>query len=429
MTYKATLRYLYSKLPMYQRVGKAAFKKDLTNIKKLCDLLGNPQEQFRSIHIAGTNGKGSVTHGLGAILQQTGLKTGLYTSPHYKDFRERIKIDGQFISEEEVIHGINALKPAIDEFKPSFFEITVALAFDYFAKQSVDIAVIETGLGGRLDSTNILQPILSVITNIGYDHQTFLGDTLPLIAGEKAGIIKEGVPVVIGETHPETQDVFIEKAATCQSAIYFADQHFTTTNVQQTWEATKMDVEVDGQVLYPHLVSDLTGSYQLKNICTILQCAELLPDLSIPYCRANAMDALQKVRSSTSFMGRWQVLDCDGPTIIADSAHNVDGLQMVLSQLDSMDYEQLHMVFGAVKDKNLHPVLSLLPTDARYYFCKAAIPRGLPTSVLSSLASKHRIEGQSYASVDAAFQAAKENAGEKDLIFVGGSIFVVAEIL
>ncbi len=429
MTYKATLRYLYSKLPMYQRVGKTAFKKDLTNIKKLCEILGNPQLKFRSIHIAGTNGKGSVTHGLGAILQQIGLKTGLYTSPHYKDFRERIKINGAFISEEAIMEGVMRLKPAIEEFQPSFFEITVALAFAHFAQQNVDIAIIETGLGGRLDSTNILQPILSVITNIGYDHQAFLGDTLPLIAGEKAGIIKEGVPVVIGETHPETQGIFIEKAAQCNAVIHFADQHFKASNVLQQLEETRLDVVVDSRPYYTHLVSDLTGSYQIKNLCTILQCAELLPDLGIPYYREMAFEGLKQVRSLTKFMGRWQVLSSEKPLIIADSAHNVDGLTAVLDQLATLPYERLHIVYGAVNDKDLNPILALFPKNAAYYFCKAAIPRGLPASALLSLSRKHQLKGSNYPSVQVAYEAAKANAQEEDLIFIGGSIFVVAEIL
>ncbi len=428
MTYRSTLRYLFSKLPMYQRIGRQAFKKDLTNIIALCEHLGKPHKAFKSIHIAGTNGKGSTAHGLAAILQAHGLKVGLYTSPHYKDFRERIKINGSLIPEEEVVNFVEENKLLFDEIKPSFFEITVALAFHYFAQQQVDIAIIETGLGGRLDSTNIITPLLSVITNISFDHMELLGNDLPTIAKEKAGIIKQGVPVVIGETNEETAPVFIAKAKAEQAQIYFADQDLRAENVVQTLRETSLDVFAEDLQLYKSLKSDLTGTYQQKNLLTILRAMDILPDIGVPIRRCLIKEALAGVRQSVRFIGRWQILQNE-PLVVADSAHNPAGIAHIVEQLEALTHDHLHMVIGAVNDKDLSKILVQLPKNATYYFCKPEVPRGLPAAALGNLAAKYDLEGSVYESVDDALENAKRAARKNDLIFVGGSTFVVAEVV
>lgn len=425
--YQKTLDYLYSQLPMFQRTGAAAFKKDLTNIRKLCEALGNPQEQFRSIHIAGTNGKGSVAYMLSAILQAHGYKTGLYVSPHYKDFRERIRINGTYVSRQFIIDFTQKIKPLAEGIQPSFFEMTVAMAFAYFAEQQVDVAVVEVGMGGRLDSTNMLTPVLSVITNIGYDHMQFLGDTLPLIAGEKAGIIKPGVPVVIGETHPETQSVFEQKATQEKAPIIFADQHFRAQVKASTLLQTTFDVYQNEQLRYADLQVNAYGDYQMKNVQAVLQAAELLraafklEDEKIRY-------GLEYLRALTRFVGRWQLLG-EQPTVLCDSAHNEDGLRSAIQQLKKIPHHNLHIVFGVVQDKDVSRMLALLPREARYYFAKADIPRGLDAKQLQEKAKTFDLEGKTYTSVKNALRAAKRQATPDDLIFVGGSVFVVAEVL
>lgn len=426
--YKQTLDYLYKQLPMFQRVGPVAFKKDLTNILALAELLGQPQQQFPAIHIAGTNGKGSVAHMLSAILQAQGYKTGLYTSPHYHDFRERIKINGQLVEKAYIIDFVNQYKEAFSSLKPSYFEINVAMAFDYFAKQKVDIAVIETGLGGRLDSTNILQPLLSIITNISYDHTNFLGNTLAAIAGEKAGIIKNDIPVIIGETQQETQSVFIQKAAETGSTIYFADQHFSAKLLSNTLEHSYFDIIKDSRLKYAGLKANLMGNYQAKNLVTVLQSIDQLKALGLPIEEEALRNGLAELKKTANFIGRWQILGRK-PLIIADSAHNEAGLQLVVNQLKELNFKHLHFVYGTVNDKDLSKVLPLLPSNATYYFAKANIPRGMDAKNLQKTAQSFGLKGRAYISVKNALQAAKKKAGPNDLLFIGGSIFVVGEII
>ena len=404
MNYQQTLDYLYSQLPIYQRIGKAAYKADLNNTIAICDVLGNPQNDFKSIHIAGTNGKGSTAHILASILQCSGLKVGLYTSPHLKDFRERIRINGEMITKDKVCEFVESYKTDFEKIKPSFFEMTVALAFDYFAGQGVDVAVIETGLGGRLDSTNIITPVLSVITNIGIDHTEFLGNTLEKIAGEKAGIIKQNVPVVIGETQEEIKQVFIAKANEVNTEICFADK-----------EVEKIE-------------TDLLGHYQKKNIITALKCIDVLKQNGFTVQDMQVKEGLNNVIKNTGLLGRWQVLS-RSPLIICDAAHNVEGLVEILPQIRSTPHKVLHFVLGMVKDKDIDPMLKLLPENAVYYFCKADIPRGLDQNELREKAKKHNLSGKSYPSVKEALKNATSNAKRDDLVFVGGSSFVVAEVV
>lgn len=425
--YQLTLNYLFEQLPMFQRIGPPAFKKGLGNITALLEALDNPQHRFPAIHIAGTNGKGSVAHMLAAVLQASGYRTGLYISPHYKDFRERIKLDGYYIDKAYVVDFTERNRALFDRIQPSFFEITVAMAFDYFAKQNVDVAVIETGLGGRLDSTNILTPILSVITNISFDHQQFLGDTLPLIAAEKAGIIKQHIPVVVGETHPETKPVFEAKATAMAAPVFFADQQWQAVWKGENLTHSTFDLLHNGQPAYETLSANLHGRYQLKNLQTVAQSVELLRS-NFKISVQNFRDGLFNLKSLTKFMGRWQVLGAK-PAIICDSAHNEGGLKAVLAQVAEFPCKQLHIVMGTVNDKDLGPVLQLFPKNARYYFCKANIPRGLDAKALQMSALREGLKGRHYISVKRAFQAAKRQAKPDDLIFVTGSIFVVAEVL
>ncbi len=429
--FQETLDFLYTQLPMFQRVGNTAFKKDLTNILALCKAIDDPYKQFPSIHLAGTNGKGSTAHILAAILQANGKKVGMYTSPHYKDFRERIKINGQLVSKKYIVDFVDTHRRLFEEIQPSFFEITVAMAFDYFAKQKVDVAIIETGLGGRLDSTNIITPLLSIITNIGYDHQQFLGDTLPEIAAEKAGIIKASIPVVIGETHPETKSVFIEQAAKKKAPLLFADQLMNVTIKETTAHHTLFHIASKKESTFPSsLKVNLTGNYQAKNLATALQAIAVIREnkLISNISDEAVIEGLANLKERTYFIGRWQQLGAN-PTILCDSGHNVDGLRTVFEQLKGIDYTQLHFVFGMVKDKDPSKVLSMLPTSAKYYFAKANIPRGLAAKELQKEAKKHHLKGRAYVSVKNALKAAKRQAKRTDLIFVGGSIFVVAEVL
>lgn len=427
MTYPQVLDYLYAQLPMFHRIGAAAFKKDLGNTLALLDHLGNPQHKFKSIHVGGTNGKGSTSHMLSAILQAKGLKTGLYVSPHYRDFRERIKVNGQYITRQYVIDFVEKMRPIIAEVQPSFFELTVAMAFDYFAHCKVEVAVIEVGLGGRLDSTNVIMPMLSVITNISFDHMQFLGNTLPEIAGEKAGIIKPGVPVVIGETHPESAPVFISKAQAENAPIYFADQHIRAKIVEEDASHTYFEVFQDGQLRYPHLAVNLHGDYQVLNLQTVLQALRCLPaDWGIN--EESITTGLKNLVPLTRFMGRWQILG-QNPTIIADSAHNEAGIQLAMQQLAKIPRKQLHLVMGVVRDKDLVKMLPQLPMDAIFYFAKPDIPRGLEAEVLQKAAAAQGRHGKAYSSVKNALKAARRKAQPEDVIYVGGSIFVLAEIL
>ncbi len=427
--YKDTLCFLFEQLPMFQRIGPAAFKKDLTNTLALMEALGEPHRKYPCIHIAGTNGKGSVAHMLAAIGSAHGLKTGLYISPHYKDFRERIKVDGQYVSREYVVEFTDRYRHLFDTIKPSFFEITVAMAFDYFAREKVDLAVIETGLGGRLDSTNVITPVLSVITNISYDHQQFLGDTLPLIAGEKAGIIKQGIPVVIGETQEESAPVFRVKAGQMAAPIEFADAHFRLVWRNEDENFTVYDVFRDGKLYLPDLKTDLHGPYQQKNLATVLESVEALKKTSALQVRQDRLrHALAHVRELSGFMGRWQMIG-RSPDILVDSAHNEGGLRPVMERLAALPYRRLHIVFGMVNDKAPDAVLGLLPKNACYYFARADIPRGLDAKTLKDHAGRSGLKGRAYSSVRNALKAAKRAAGPEDLVFVGGSIFVVAEVV
>lgn len=429
MTYQQTLDYLFEQLPMFQRIGPAAFKKDLTNTWLLLDALGNPQNQFASIHVAGTNGKGSVSHLLSAALQAGGYRVGLYTSPHYKDFRERIKVDGAYVTRQFVVEFVAEIRPLLAEIQPSFFEITVAMAFAWFARQRVDVAVVEVGLGGRLDSTNVIVPELSVITNISYDHQQFLGDTLPLIAGEKAGIIKPNVAVVVGETHVETAPVFRAKAQEMSAPLYFADQLFRATELRSDAQHTWYQVTRKQQMYTPELKVALHGPYQHLNVQTTLAALECWQQhhshrvLPFPAIEAGWADLPQLTR----FQGRWQLLG-ERPRILVDSAHNEGGLRAILSHL-APEAGQLHIVMGVVNDKKLDDVLPLFPKSARYYFAKANIPRGLAATELQATAAQFGLRGRAYSSVKNAFRAARRAALPEDTIFVGGSIFTVAEVL
>lgn len=431
MTYRETIDYLYRQLPMFQRIGPAAYKKDLDNTLALCAHLGNPQSRFLSIHVGGTNGKGSVSHMLAAICQAAGLKTGLYISPHYKDFRERIKINGQYIPQRRVVEFVADNMEQMEAIQPSFFELCVAMAFDFFAKEQVDVAIVEVGLGGRLDSTNVIIPLLSVITNISYDHQNLLGETLPEIAGEKAGIIKPGVPVVIGETHPGSAPVFLRKAKEMGAPVFFADQHF---EVQETAasgvQASRYKVLKNNQSYFESLEVDVSGPFQTRNVATVLQAWELLQSskLRIIPDEMALREGLAQLRSLTRFIGRWQIIGTD-PLVLCDSAHNEAGLRLAFERILSMPFRQLHIVTGFVNDKDVAKVLGYFPDKARYYFAKANIPRGLEATVLQEKAASFGLKGRAYVSVRNALKAARRAAEPQDLIVVMGSIFVVAEVL
>ncbi len=425
--YQQTVEYLFSNLPMFQRQGARAYRKDLTNIRRLCEFLGNPQDKIKTIHVAGTNGKGSTSYMLSAILQAHGLKTGLYISPHYKDFRERIRINGEYVSRKFVVQFTERIREAVEDIQPSFFELAVAMGFEYFYQQKVDVAVIEVGMGGRLDSTNIITPLLSVITNISFDHMEFLGDTLPKIAGEKAGIIKNNIPVVIGETQSETQSVFLAKATEMQAPIAFANQHFTAKIQETLLTHTVFDIWKEGELIYPNLRANLHGDFQEKNIQTVLQAIEMLK-AHFPLQESKIRQGLHDLKKLTKFIGRWQVLG-EHPLIVADSAHNEGGIRLVMNQLQRVPHQKLHFVMGVVSDKDFSKMFDMLPKDATYYFAKADIPRGLDAKELKARAANYNLKGKAYSSVKNAFQAAKRHAQPEDLIFVGGSIFVVAEVI
>ncbi len=437
MNYAETLNYLYSQLPMFTRVGSPAFKKDLTNTIALCNLMGNPQQQFKSIHVGGTNGKGSTSHMLAAILQIAGYKTGLYTSPHLRDFRERIRINGQMISEQRVVDFVASHQRDFEQIEPSFFEMTVALAFDTFAKEHVDIAVIEVGLGGRLDSTNIISPLLSIITNIGWDHMNLLGNTLQEIAQEKAGIIKRLIPAIIGEYQPDIAFLFSQKAAEMQAPLVFAEQEWEVGNSKlkikhAEKEQDLLEVEVASVHYQPaqhyHLQLDLTGSYQLKNLKTVLCAVTQLRQQGYKITNEHVATALQQVQQLTGLQGRWQTIGTQ-PLIICDTGHNPEGIAEAVKNIQATPYHHLHMVIGMVNDKDLSKVLKLLPKNAAYYFCKPDLPRGLNADELSRQAADFELTGTTYLSVTAALSAAKKNAAPNDLIFIGGSTFTVAEVI
>ncbi len=427
MNYQQTLAYLFEKLPMFSRVGKDAYKANLSNTIQLCKALNNPHFKFPTIHIAGTNGKGSVSHTIAAVLQTAGYKTGLYTSPHLKDFRERIKVNGEMCSEEFVIDFTKQLKPIIEQIEPSFFEITVAMAFDYFAKQKVDIAIIETGLGGRLDSTNIISPILSVITNIGFDHVQILGNTLEKIAYEKAGIIKQNTPVVIGECVSETKKVFDEKATENNASIIYAEQQKMLIDYSYQHTILKIIVEDFSSKNKNMYSMDLTGLYQAKNLLTILCSIEQLQKIGWNITEQHLQYALKNIKNLTNFKGRWQLIQTN-PTVIADVAHNEDGIKQILEQLQKISFNQLHIITGMVKDKDINIVLSMLPQTAKYYFTQSHIPRALPSEELYNLAITKNLNGNKFDDVNTAIKSAIYNATKNDLILIIGSVFLVGEI-
>lgn len=427
MTYQQTIEYLFSRLPMYSRIGAAAFKKDLTNTITLCEHLGNPHHKFKSIHVAGTNGKGSVSHMLAAILQTAGYKTGLYTSPHLKDFRERIKLNGIEINERFIIDFTETIKPLIEEIEPSFFEITVAMAFDYFAKQEVDVAVIEVGLGGRFDSTNIITPELSVITNIGWDHMNILGDSLEKIAFEKAGIIKTNVPVVIGETISATKPVFEKMASEKKAPIHLATQERNVAGWK--WEKHELIVEIaeKGKTDHKKYHLDLPGIYQSKNLLTVLEACSVLKDMEYDIDENDIRQGLQKTKKLTGLHGRWEIIH-ENPTIVLDVGHNEDGIKQITQQLELTTHHDLHIIIGMVKDKEIDTVLSLLPQSANYYFTQAHIPRALPAETLKEKAGEYNLKGKVIPGVNEAIKEVRSKAHKDDLILVCGSVFLVGEV-
>jgi dihydrofolate synthase/folylpolyglutamate synthase len=431
MDYQQTLNYLYTQLPLFTRVGASAYKEDLTNTIALLNILGNPEHKFKSVHVGGTNGKGSTSHMLASILQVAGYKTGLYTSPHLKDFRERIRVNGQMISEQTVVDFVDKHKPDFEQIQPSFFEMTVALAFDAFAKEQVDIAVIEVGLGGRLDSTNVISPLLSIITNIGWDHMNLLGDTLQKIAAEKAGIIKPSTPVIIGEYQPEVADVFINKAREVNADLLFASDVKSQVKSLKSKDKSLEYLEIDvPQSQFPalHIQLDLPGTYQLNNVKTVLSAVDELRKQGFVITDAHIAAALKQVKTLTGLHGRWEVLNRN-PLTICDTGHNPEGMTEVLKNIASVEYSHLHFVIGMVNDKDISKILAMLPQNATYYFCKPDIPRGLEANSLKQEAESFDLHGEAYGSVKAALQAAQVNATDKDLVFVGGSTFVVAEVV
>jgi len=416
---------------MFQRIGKAAYKANLDNTIALCEILGNPQNKFRSVHIAGTNGKGSVSYFIASVLQSSGLKVGLYTSPHLKDFRERIKVNGEKITKKHVTDFVDDYKEKFNKLMPSFFEYTFGMAIKYFSDQKVDIAIMETGMGGRLDSTNVVNSIVTVITNIGFDHTQFLGDTLQKIAIEKAGIIKPGIPIVIGQTQKETKHQFIDRANSNGSQIYFADRNYVVSDCFTNFNNSPklvLDIKSIKNKKVTSIVSDLTGLYQKKNIITAFQTIEVLKKSGFAITEQNIKDGFSSVVSRTGITGRWQIIN-KRPLTICDTGHNVDGLKEIFYQISKTPYQKLHFVVGMVNDKEIDKILDLFPKNAEYYFCKAKIPRALDQDELKRKARQHKLPGNSYISVSEAYANAVSNADAEDLIFIGGSTFVVAEVL
>lgn len=425
MNYQETLDYLFNSLPMFQRVGASAFRKDLRSTILLCEHLGSPQHKFKSIHVAGTNGKGSSSHSLASVFQSAGYKTGLYTSPHLKSFTERIRINGQEISPELVVQFVEENKEFLDDLKPSFFEMTVGMAFWHFAQQQVDITIIEVGMGGNFDSTNVIIPELSLITTIGFDHVQFLGDTLPLIAGEKAGIIKLGVPVVISQTQSETTEVFHAKAVAQGAPIVFADQQWAVSKVSEDSAKAVYKVGQEGE---PRLINfGLLGNYQKYNLPGILESVYQMRKAGWNIPDEAVTVGLENVSELTGLKGRWQILS-DHPLTICDTGHNEAGIKEILGQLSTYSYQTCWMILGMVQDKDVSKILPILPKTARYIFCQANLPRAMPAQLLADKASEIGISGEVIPDVNEALTFARKNAAVNDLIFVGGSTFVVAEL-
>lgn len=427
MTYQETIEYLYQQLPVFHRIGKKAFKADLSNTLKLCEHLGNPHEKFKSIHITGTNGKGSSSHYLASILQSAGYKTGLYTSPHLKSYTERIRINGAPIPENEVVSFVQRNKNFLEELKPSFFEMSVGMAFEYFAKAQVDIAVIEVGLGGRLDSTNIITPLLSLITNISFDHTDILGDTLPKIAFEKAGIIKKNIPVVISERNHETENVFMEKAKIENAEIFFAEDDYKVLDTEEENLFLKMKIlELSNNQIF-EIESQLVGAYQTKNILGVLKSVEVLNRKNFNLSSSAIFEGIKNVITQTGLQGRWQVLSTK-PLMICDTAHNVAGFSQVVESLQKINYNRLWMILGFVSDKDISGILEILPRNSNYILCEANIPRALSFQALLEKAKLYGLIGEGISNVNIAIDEVIKRADKNDLIYVGGSTFVVAEI-
>jgi dihydrofolate synthase/folylpolyglutamate synthase len=432
MTYQETLAWLYAQLPMYQRVGAAGFKKGLGNTEALAAALGHPETKFRSVHVAGTNGKGSSSHLVAAVLQSAGYKVGLYTSPHLREFTERIRVNGQELAPDYLVRWVENHRNLFREIEPSFFEMCVALAFDYFAAEQVDVAVVEVGLGGRLDSTNIITPLVSLITNISYDHQAMLGDTLPEIAGEKAGIIKPSRPVVVSQTQPEVKAVFEAKARQEGSPLVFADARYEVQPAPTAAPDARLGVQLvdvlrDGQPYLQNVELGLLGDYQRLNLPGVLAALDELRAQGFTISEAALRQGLRDVTRLTGLRGRWSILG-QHPLVVADTGHNEAGLQLVLAQLARVPHKRLHMVIGTVNDKDVTKVLALLPRTATYYFCQADIPRALPAAELAAQAEAAGLTGQAYGPVPVAVAAARAAAGPADVVFIGGSTFVVAEV-
>lgn len=427
MDYQSCIEYLYTKLPMFSRTGAAALKMDLSNTIALCAALGNPQHRFRTIHVAGTNGKGSVSHMLASIMQEAGLKTGLYTSPHLKDFRERIRINGEIIPTEEVVHFTENIKDLIEALEPSFFEVTVAMAFDHFAKENVEVAIIETGLGGRLDSTNIIQPEISIITNIGLDHVQLLGNTLGLIAAEKAGIIKAKTPAVIGQTHVETAAVFETMARQLDAPIVFADAIWETA--AQSITPGNISIELTGirDGSTRKFNADLAGIYQADNIRTVITAIDLLIERGWKVKEEDIAKGIAFAKKNTGLHGRWEVINT-APIVILDVAHNTEGIKQVVQQINASAFEKLFIILGMSKDKDVEAVITQLPKQAIYGFTQAQIPRALTKEELEKMASSASLNGQSYPDVNTAIEDTLKMAGPNDLVLVCGSVFVVGEV-
>ncbi len=429
MTYEETLSYLYNWLPMYHRIGAAAYKSNLDNTHMIMEILDHPEQDFRAIHIAGTNGKGSVSNMIASVLQEAGYKTGLYTSPHLLDFRERVRINGKKIKKAEVVDFVAKYKSRFENLNPSFFEWTVGLAFNYFSEQRVDIAVIETGLGGRLDSTNVINPLVSVITNVSLDHTHLLGTNIESIATEKAGIIKPDTPVVIGEHDTITDKIFSERSTALNSPLYFAQDHYRAIadpyNIGRTM---KTDVFYHDEIFIRDLMVDLTGDYQLKNICTALMALQVLNDKSIHTDRKQIRRGLNSVRKNLTFAGRWQIINTF-PTIVCDTGHNEAGIKEVVLQIEKTPHDKLHMVIGLSSDKDPSSIIKLLPRKGKYYFTKASVPRAMDPAELAAAAATQGLKGEVFNTIEQAIETAYTAAGKNDLVFVGGSIFMVADAL
>lgn len=428
MNYKETLDWMFAQLPMFQRKGQAAYKANLNNTLALDEHFSHPHKKFKTIHVAGTNGKGSVSHMIASCLQEAGYKTALYTSPHLKDFRERIRVNGECVSESFVQNFIGDNREIFEDLHPSFFEMTVAMAFKYFEEQEVDYAVIETGLGGRLDSTNIINPEISIITNISPDHTALLGDTVEKIAFEKAGIIKKETPVVIGEYDSLVSNVFEEKAKKNNAELLYASELFLIKNSSFNKDERKMDVYCGDNVRFKDLKSSLVGAYQEKNIPTVLAAIDILKKKGLILEDDNIYKGIKNVVVNTSIMGRWQILNKE-PLTICDTAHNEAGISSVLAQIKQISFNHLHIVFGMVSDKSIDKVLSMMPKDAIYYFTKASIPRAMNEEDLQALASKYNLVGNTYKTVLEAVEVVNKKAKDNDLIYIGGSTFIVAEIV